>query len=80
MARYAGLTDDPERRKKEHGNPTDWRQRSFSTESEARDWEKDMLSRATAATSAVPVGVTAALSPRANRLPGRPGPSKAATQ
>lgn len=45
MARYAGLTDDPERRKKEHGNPTDWWQRSFSTESEARAWEKDMLSR-----------------------------------
>lgn len=45
MARYVGLTDDPDRRKSEHGNPTDWWQRSFSTEREARDWEKDMLSR-----------------------------------
>ena len=46
MARYVGLTDDPERRKREHGNPADWWQKGpFSTESEARDWEKDMLSR-----------------------------------
>lgn len=45
MARYVGLTDDPERRKREHGNPPDWWQRTFSTEREARDWEKEMLSR-----------------------------------
>jgi len=45
MARYAGLTDDPERRKREHGNPPDWWQRTFSTEREAPDWEKDMLAR-----------------------------------
>jgi len=44
-ARYAGLTDDPDRRKREHGNPRDWWQRSFTTEREARQWEKDMLSR-----------------------------------
>jgi len=40
--KYVGLTDDPKRRKTEHGNPSDWWQRSFSTESEARQWEKDM--------------------------------------
>lgn len=46
MARYVGLTDDPNRRKTEHGNPTDWWQKGpFSTEREARDWEKDMLSK-----------------------------------
>ena len=42
---YVGLTDDPATRKIEHGNPTDWSQRSFSRESEARDWEKGMLAR-----------------------------------
>jgi len=45
MARYAGLTDNPERRKREHGNPSDWWQRTFSNEREARDWEKGMLAR-----------------------------------
>ena len=44
-SRYAGLTDDPNRRKGEHGNPSDWWQRSFSNEREARDWEKDMHSK-----------------------------------
>jgi hypothetical protein len=44
--RYAGLTDDPERRKKEHGNPKDFRViRQFNTEIEAREWEKQMLSQ-----------------------------------
>ncbi len=43
--RYAGLTDDPDTRKQAHGNPSDWWQRSFSTENEARKWEKDMLAR-----------------------------------
>lgn len=42
--RYAGLTDDPERRKSEHGNPQDFRVvREFTSEYEARLWEKDML-------------------------------------
>ncbi|MGH7381114.1 MAG: hypothetical protein ACREKR_02655 [Candidatus Methylomirabilales bacterium] len=45
MARYVGLTDDADRRKREHGNPPDWWQRSFSTEREARDWEKAMLAK-----------------------------------
>lgn len=43
--KYVGLTDDPVTRKQQHGNPTDWWQRSFSTEKEARDWEKSMLSQ-----------------------------------
>ena len=43
--KYAGLTDDPARRKAEHGNPPDWSQQSFNTEQEARDWEKMMLDR-----------------------------------
>ena len=41
--KYAGLTDNPTRRKGEHGNPSDWSQRSFTKESEARDWERRML-------------------------------------
>jgi len=43
--KYVGLTDDPAARKEAHGNPPDWSQRPFSTEKEARAWEKDMLSR-----------------------------------
>ena len=43
--KYAGLTDDPETRKKAHGNPSDWWQRSFATEKEARQWEKEMLAK-----------------------------------
>jgi hypothetical protein len=43
MAKYVGLTDDPLRRKSEHGDPTDWAQRSFTSESEARNWERQML-------------------------------------
>lgn len=42
--KYVSLTDNPETRKQQHGNPTDWWQRSFSYEKEARDWEKEMLS------------------------------------
>ena len=41
--KYAGLTDKPTDRKQAHGNPPDWAQRSFSTEREARQWEKEML-------------------------------------
>jgi len=45
MKKYVGLTDYPQQRKEEHGNPVDWRQRTFSTEKEARDWEEDMLTK-----------------------------------
>ena len=41
--KYVGLTDFPNKRREEHGNPSDWQQRIFSTESEARAWEKAML-------------------------------------
>ncbi|HEX9341149.1 MAG TPA: hypothetical protein VF992_08280 [Thermoplasmata archaeon] len=40
---YAGLTDDPQQRAREHGMPRDWQQRVFTTEKEARAWEKDKL-------------------------------------
>ena len=43
--KYVGLTDDTERRKQEHGNPSDWYERSFSSEEEAREWEKMMLEK-----------------------------------
>jgi hypothetical protein len=43
--KYVGLTDDPEARKKAHGNPSDWWQRRFDTEKEARQWEKEMLAK-----------------------------------
>ena len=43
--KYVGLTNDPERRKEEHGNPSDWWTRTFSTETGAREWEKKMLEK-----------------------------------
>jgi len=43
MMKYAGLTDNPTKRKIEHGNPVDWKQRSFSIEIDARKWEKAIL-------------------------------------
>lgn len=45
---YVGLTDDPERRRREHGNPPDWTLRApaFTSEPEARAWEKTQLARA----------------------------------
>jgi len=43
--KYIGLTDDPETRKKAHGNPSDWWQQSFSIENEARQWKKNMLAK-----------------------------------
>lgn len=43
--KYVGLTDNPEERKQQHGNPPDWWQRSFYKENEAREWEKRMLSQ-----------------------------------
>ena len=39
MTWYVGLTDDPARRRSEHGNPLDWQQTTFATETEARAWE-----------------------------------------
>jgi hypothetical protein len=44
--RYAGLTDDTERREREHGFPRDFRVvRQFTYEHEARSWEKGMLAQ-----------------------------------
>ena len=47
MTWYVGLTDDPERRRTEHGNPADWRQTDtpFNSESEARAWERNYTSQ-----------------------------------
>jgi hypothetical protein len=42
---YVGLTDEPDRRKQEHGNPADWRHCAFSSEAQARAWEKRMLAQ-----------------------------------
>ena len=42
--KYAGLTDDPEKRKQEHGNPNDFSViKQFDTEKMARLWEALML-------------------------------------
>ena len=44
MPKYVGLTDDPDRRKGEHGNPADWKvEPIFQSEIEARKWERDKL-------------------------------------
>jgi hypothetical protein len=43
--KYVGLTDDPGERKQAHGSPSDWAQRAFSSEREARQWEKEMLAK-----------------------------------
>ena len=43
--KYVGLTDDPEIRKQQHGNPTDWYVKSFNNEKEARDWEKNLIAK-----------------------------------
>jgi hypothetical protein len=44
--RYVGLTDDPARRKREHGYPPDFRVvHQFTYEYEARLWEKGMLAQ-----------------------------------
>ncbi len=40
--KYAGLTDDPEKTKKENSRPLDFKVRQFGSESEARRWEKHM--------------------------------------
>jgi hypothetical protein len=43
--KFAGLTDDPARRKVDHNNPSDWTQKSFSNEAEARRWLKELLEK-----------------------------------
>ncbi len=43
--KYVGLTDEPDRRRQEHGNPSDWYQKIFNNEYEARIWEKEMLAK-----------------------------------
>lgn len=43
---YVGLTDDPEDRRREHGNPRDWVvEKQFSSEVEARRWETQEAAR-----------------------------------
>lgn len=44
MGMYVGLTNDPEQRKADHGNPSDWTLYGpFQTEVQARNWEKQAL-------------------------------------
>lgn len=43
--KYVGLTDDPIQSRIDHGDPPDWWQKVFFTETEAREWEKTMLTR-----------------------------------
>jgi len=44
--RYAGLTDDLERTKRENGNPRNFRVvQQFTPEAAARQWERRMLAR-----------------------------------
>ena len=41
---YAGLTDDPVKRKKEHREPPDFKVvQEFTSEPEALKWERDMI-------------------------------------
>ncbi len=41
--KFAGLTNDPETKRIEHGNPFDWNQHRFYGEEEAKSWEKLMV-------------------------------------
>ncbi len=41
--KYAGLTDDPDLKRVEHGNPLDWNQHRFFGKEEAQVWEKLMI-------------------------------------
>jgi len=44
--RYAGLTDEPEKRKRERGSPHDFRViQQFTSEESARRWEQRMLAQ-----------------------------------
>ena len=46
VMRYAGLTDEPEKRKREHGNPSDFRIiQQFISEAAARQWVRRMLAQ-----------------------------------
>jgi len=45
MKWYVGLTDDPDRRRTEHGNPADWQQARFDTEAAARTWEAQYFAK-----------------------------------
>ena len=43
---YVGLTNDPTRRRREHGNPRDWQQTApFASEVAARAWEARSVGR-----------------------------------
>ena len=47
MTWYVGLTDDPDRRRAEHGNPPDWRQTGpFASEAAVRAWEAQYVGKA----------------------------------
>jgi hypothetical protein len=44
--RYAGLTDERERRKREQGSPRDFKvMQQFTSEPAARQWERRMLAQ-----------------------------------
>ena len=46
MTWYVGLTDDPERRRGEHGKRSDWHVREpFASEPIGRAWEEELLKR-----------------------------------
>lgn len=46
MTTYVGLTDNPDRRRGEHGNPSDWIvEKIFLFEFQARSWEKQELAK-----------------------------------
>jgi hypothetical protein len=45
MTWYVGLTDDPNRRRAEHGNPPDWQQTAFNAEEDARTWEASYVGK-----------------------------------
>jgi len=43
LKKYCGLTDNPDQRKIEHGNPPDFRVvKTFTTESEALKWQNEL--------------------------------------
>lgn len=44
--KYYGLTNKPDVRKQQHGNPKDWKiEYQFQFESEARAWERKVTAR-----------------------------------
>ncbi len=46
MTWYVGLTNDPNQRRVEHGNPPDWHVTGpFPNERAAREWERQQLLR-----------------------------------